>query len=239
MPRCFSELPLPAPCLSNLAAIGYQAMTPIQAASLPDVLSRRDLIIQAKTGSGKTAVFGLGILARLDAPACRVQALVLCPTHELAEQIASELRRLARFLGNIKILVLCGGAPLQGQLSSLEHGAHIVVGTPGRIQKHVRKGSLPLNALTTLVLDEGDRLLDMGFYDTIIDIAAAAPRHRQTLLFSATFPERITEMSRAVQKHPARITADAEHADSSIRQLFYRVAKPARNPALYTLIAHY
>jgi ATP-independent RNA helicase DbpA len=239
MPRSFSKLHLPAPCLANLAAIGYEAMTPIQAESLPEILNGKDLIVQAKTGSGKTAAFGLGILAKLDPSKCCVQALVLCPTHELAEQVSSELRRLARYQANIKILTICGGAPMQGQFNSLAHGAHIVVGTPGRIQKHVRKGSLPLAALTTLVLDEGDRLLDMGFYDNIIEIAAAAPKHRQTLLFSATFPERIGEMSRTVQKHAARIAADTEHCDKSIRQLFYKVAKPDRNPALYALIAHY
>ncbi len=239
MPRSFSKLPLTAPCLANLAAIGYKAMTPIQAESLPEILRGKDLIVQAKTGSGKTAAFGLGILAKLDPKACRVQALVLCPTHELAEQVGSELRRLARYLPNIKILTICGGAPMQGQFNSLAHGAHIVVGTPGRIQKHVRKGGLPLDALETLVLDEGDRLLDMGFYDNIIDIASSAPKTRQTLLFSATFPERITEMSKAVQKHAVRIAADTEHCDKSIRQLFYKVAKPDRNQALYTLIAHH
>ncbi|MFA5207005.1 MAG: ATP-dependent RNA helicase DbpA [Lentisphaeria bacterium] len=239
MPQSFSTLPLAAACLRNLAAIGYEAMTPIQAACLPAVLKDADLIVQAKTGSGKTAAFGLGILAKLAPKACRVQALVLCPTHELAEQVGTELRRLARFLPNIKILTLCGGVPLQGQFSSLEHGAHIVVGTPGRIQKHVRKGSLPLETLRTLVLDEGDRLLDMGFYDTILDIAAAAPKNRQTLLFSATFPERIAEMSQAVQKQAVKITADAEHDDSSIRQRFYRVTKSHRNHALYTLLAHH
>ena len=239
MPRSFAKLPLAAPCLTNLAAIGYDVMTPIQAESLPEILKNKDLIVQAKTGSGKTAAFGLGILAKLDPTACRVQALVLCPTHELAEQVSNELRRLARFLPNIKILTLCGGVPLQGQFASLEHGAHIVVGTPGRIQKHVRKRSLPLDALQTLVLDEGDRLLEMGFYDTILDIASAAPAKRQTLLFSATFPERITEMSRAVQKQAARIAVDTEHGEASIRQLFYKVAKPDRNLALYTLIAHH
>ncbi len=239
MPRSFSKLSLPAPCLANLAAIGYEAMTPIQAASLPEILQNKDLIVQAKTGSGKTAAFGLGILAKLDPAKCCVQALVLCPTHELAEQVGTELRRLARYLPNIKILTICGGAPMQVQFNSLAHGAHIVVGTPGRIQKHVRKGGLPLAALTTLVLDEGDRLLDMGFYDGILDIADAAPKHRQTLLFSATFPGRIMEMSRAVQKDAAKIATDTEHCDESIRQIFYKTAKPERNNLLYTLIAHY
>lgn len=235
----FATLRLSAPCLANLVALGYDAMTPIQAASLPAILQRQDLVVQAKTGSGKTAAFGLGILARLESPGGRVQALVLCPTHELAEQVGGELRRLGRYLPNLKVLTLCGGAPMRQQLSSLEHGAAIVVGTPGRIQKHVRKGSLSLADLDLLVLDEGDRLLDMGFYDTILEIAAAASGNRQTLLFSATFPERIMAMSQAVQKGATKIAVDTEHAETSIRQLFFRVTKPVRNQALYHLLAHY
>jgi ATP-independent RNA helicase DbpA len=239
MPRRFSKLPLDPSCLGNLVAIGYDAMTPIQAESLPEILKNKDLIVQAKTGSGKTAAFGLGILAKLDPKDGRVQALVLCPTHELAEQVSGELRRLARFLPNIKILTLCGGSPMQGQQSSLEHGAHIVVGTPGRIEKHIRKRYLQLNSLKTLVLDEGDRLLDMGFYDSILSIASATPANRQTLLFSATFPERISEMSRAVQRQPGRVAVDTEHSDTSIRQVFYRVARTKRDQALCSLISHY
>jgi ATP-independent RNA helicase DbpA len=160
-------------------------MTPIQALSLPAILSGEDVIGQGKTGSGKTAAFGLGLLQKLDVKAFRVQSIVLCPTRELADQVASELRRLARSIHNIKVLTLCGGAPFGPQIGSLEHGAHIIVGTPGRIEEHLRKATLKLEFVTMLVLDEADRMLDMGFQDTIDRIIEKIPSRRQTLLFSA------------------------------------------------------
>ena len=138
----FSQLPLPPSTLANLEQLGYLAMTPIQAASLPIALAGHDLIAQAKTGSGKTAAFALAVLANLNVRRFAVQALVLCPTRELADQVTQELRRLARAEENIKILTLCGGATMRPQLLSLEHGAHIVVGTPGRIMDHLERGSL-------------------------------------------------------------------------------------------------
>ena len=130
----FASLPLTAEFLANLDSLGYKSMTTIQAQSLPSVLAGRDLIAQAKTGSGKTAAFGIGILAKLNPAWFAVQALVLCPTRELADQVANELRRLARSTGNVKVLVLTGGSPMRPQIASLEHGAHIVVGTPGRVR---------------------------------------------------------------------------------------------------------
>ena len=154
----FDSLPLPPATLANLAQLGYLTMTPIQAASLPLALAGQDLIAQAKTGSGKTAAFALPLLANLNVRRFAVQALVLCPTRELAEQVTQEIRRLARAEDNIKTLTLCGGAPVRGQLASLEHGAHIVVGTPGRILDHLERGTLALDALNTLVLDEADRM---------------------------------------------------------------------------------
>src|SRR5512136_913824 len=185
----FSSLHLKSPMLKNLASLGYAAMTPIQAHSLPLILAGKDVIAKAKTGSGKTAAFGIGLLTRLEVASSAVQALVLCPTRELADQVGKELRRLARFTDNVKILTLCGGVPFGPQLGSLEHGAHIVVGTPGRILDHLRRGSLDLKSLRILVLDEADRMLDMGFQEDIATIVTAAPIRRQTLLFSATYPE--------------------------------------------------
>jgi ATP-independent RNA helicase DbpA len=169
-------LPLSPAMLANLQALGYLAMTPIQAAALPLALAGHDLVAQAATGSGKTAAFALALLHRLDITAPAVQALVLCPTRELADQVAQEIRRLARADSNTKVLTLCGGTPIKPQTDSLAHGAHIVVGTPGRIVDHLERGSLPLDALATLVLDEADRMLDMGFADDIATMAAAAPR---------------------------------------------------------------
>lgn len=183
----FKELPLAPSILANLQRLGYLLMTPIQAASLPIALAGHDLIAQAKTGSGKTAAFALTLLTHLNVRRFAVQALVLCPTRELADQVTKEIRRLASE-DNIKIITLCGGAPMRPQISSLEHGAHIVVGTPGRIMDHLERGSLRLDALNTLVLDEADRMLDMGFFDDIVVVAAACPKERQTLLFSATYP---------------------------------------------------
>jgi ATP-dependent RNA helicase DbpA len=152
-PSDFSRLPLSPAMQENLQRLGYLSMTPIQAASLPAALLGQDLIAQAKTGSGKTAAFALTLLTRLNPRRFAVQSLVLCPTRELADQVSTEIRRLARAEDNIKLITLCGGVPLRGQLASLEHGAHIVVGTPGRVMDHLARASLNLEALNTLVLD--------------------------------------------------------------------------------------
>ena len=138
-----------------------------QAASLHLTLAGKDVLAQASTGSGKTAAFGLPLVEKLNPNVSDAQALVLCPTRELAEQVTQEIRRLARAVGNVKVVTLCGGVALRGQTQSLEHGAHVVVGTPGRILDHLERGSLQLQAVNTLVLDEADRMLDMGFFDDI------------------------------------------------------------------------
>ena len=219
--RAFSSLKLHPALLTNLASLGYQAMTPIQAQSLPPILEGKDVIAQAKTGSGKTAAFGLGLVQKLDAKLFCVQSLVLCPTRELADQVARELRRLARSIDNIKVLTLCGGVPLGPQRNSLEHGAHIIVGTPGRIEDHLRKGTLLLDQLNTLVLDEADRMLDMGFQQALDAVIARIPRQRQTLLFSATYPEQIRSMAERIMIRPVRVQVDSIHDSATIRQHFY------------------
>ena len=163
----FSTLALPAAQLSNLDSLGYLEMTAIQAEALPLALGGRDLIAQAKTGSGKTAAFGLPLLNKLNPRDFGTQALILCPTRELATQVAGEIRRLARYQQNIKVVILCGGQSIGPQIGSLAHGAHIVVGTPGRIKDHLRKETLSIGRVNTLVLDEADRMLEMGFIDDI------------------------------------------------------------------------
>ncbi|HEY9052130.1 MAG TPA: DEAD/DEAH box helicase, partial [Gammaproteobacteria bacterium] len=184
----FSSLPLTAEFLANLQSMDYQSMTPIQTQSLPAILQGKDVQAQAKTGSGKTAAFGIGLLHCLDPQSYLTQALVLCPTRELADQVTKEIRRLARPIPNLKITTLCGGMPLGPQLASLEHHPHVVVGTPGRILNHLEKEALKLGSLKILVLDEADRMLDMGFYDDIMHIIEMMPKEKQTLLFSATYP---------------------------------------------------
>ena len=214
-------------------------MTPIQAQSLPAILEGKDVQAQAKTGSGKTAAFGIGLLHRLDAQNYQTQALVLCPTRELADQVSKEIRRLARPIPNTKILTLCGGIAMGGQLASLDHQPHIVVGTPGRILKHLQKGSLKLDDLKTLVLDEGDRMLDMGFHEDIMSIVKFMPTKRQTLLFSATYPDGIKDISKAVQKDPLDVQVESLHDDKKIKQVFYEIEKGDRTKTLIALLHHY
>ncbi len=235
----FSKLPLSRTQVANLESLGYTSMTPIQEKSLPHVLDGRDLIARAKTGSGKTAAFGIGIIEHINPRFFGVQALILCPTRELAEQVATELRRLARAIPNIKLMTLCGGKPFGPQRGSLQHGAHIAVGTPGRVQDHLRRNSLNLDGLKTLVLDEADRMLDMGFADDMKTIIARTPKKRQTLLFSATYPDEIQKISRSVQRNPVTVTVDEAHQEGVIEQLFFEVRKETRNDTLLALFGHY
>lgn len=236
----FSSLDLDATLLKNLESMGYEIMTPVQAQSLPAILHGKDLIAQAETGSGKTAAFGIGLLTRIDARNFNAQSLVLCPTRELADQVSKEIRRLASLIPNVKLLTLCGGVSFGPQSDSLQHGAHIVVGTPGRVLKHLRKGSLKLRKLEVLVLDEADRMLDMGFYEDISEIVAATPAKRQTLLFSATYPEEIENISASMQKKPDRVNIEATHTRSRISQMFFEVdGSGKRIAALLALLSHY
>ncbi|MFW2371900.1 MAG: ATP-dependent RNA helicase DbpA [Gammaproteobacteria bacterium] len=232
----FSSLPLSAEFLSNLKSLEYLTMTAIQAQSLPEVLAGKDVLAQAKTGSGKTAAFGIGLLHNLNSQNYETQGLILCPTRELADQVSKELRRLARAIPNTKIISLCGGKPIGPQFASLEHQAHIVVGTPGRILKHLEKGSLKLNHLNTLVLDEADRMLDMGFYDDIMRIIDKTPEHRQTLLFSATYPDEIINISKTIQKDPIGVKVESLHDSKIIKQIFYEIQKGDRTRILVALL---
>ena len=238
-PLDFSQLPLSPATLANLTQLGYTAMTPIQAASLPVALLGKDLIAQAKTGSGKTAAFALMLLANLNARRFAVQTLVLCPTRELADQVAQEVRRLARAEDNIKTVTLCGGVPMRMQNASLEHGAHIVVGTPGRIMDHLQRGTLDLSALNTLVLDEADRMLDMGFLDDITTVVKQCPKERQTLLFSATYPDGIDKIARQFMREPQQITVAAQHTESLIEQRFYEVTRANRLSTVALILNHF
>ncbi len=235
----FNTLPLSAAMLANLESLGYAQMTPIQAQSLPVILKGMDLIAQAKTGSGKTAAFGIGLLNPINPRYFGCQALIMCPTRELADQVAKEIRRLARAEDNIKVLTLCGGVSLGPQIASLEHGAHIIVGTPGRIQQHLRKGSLVLDGLNTLVLDEADRMLDMGFYEAIEDIIEQTPERRQTLLFSATYPVGIKQLASKFMRDPQTVKAESLHADSQIEQRFYEISPEDRLSAVTKALGHF
>lgn len=235
----FSTLDLSAEFLANLESLGYLNMTPIQAQSLPAILDGKDVQAQAKTGSGKTAAFAIGLLTKLAAKTYQTQALVLCPTRELADQVSKEIRRLARPIANTKILTLCGGTSIRPQYDSLEHQPHIVVGTPGRILKHLHKGTLKLDHLNSLVLDEGDRMLDMGFHDDIIAILHYTPANKQTLLFSATLPDAVKNISQSIQKKPIDIQVESQHDQQIIKQIFYEIKNEQRLNTLVDLLRHY
>lgn len=237
--KFFSTLPLSNAMQENLKQLEYINMTPIQEITIGPILEGSDILAQAKTGSGKTAAFGIGLLQNLEVQRFRIQALVLCPTRELAEQVSDELRRIGRFQHNIKILKITGGLPLHRQEHSLSHEAHVVVGTPGRILKLLERGTLSLKDVRTLVLDEADRMLDMGFIGQIRDIIGFAPAKRQTLCFSATFPEEVKKLSRSIQRNPLELAIDKEHDSSVIARHFYHSANRDKAKAVLSLLSHF
>ncbi|MGP3591807.1 ATP-dependent RNA helicase DbpA [Vagococcus sp. WN89Y] len=230
---------LPEAQIENLKDLGYLTMTPVQAAALPAILAGKDVRVQAKTGSGKTAAFGLGLLQHIDSSRFCTQSLILCPTRELADQVANELRRLARFMPNIKVLTLCGGQPFGAQRDSLQHAPHIIVATPGRLLEHLQKSTVSLEDLQTLVMDEADRMLDMGFSDAIDAVISFAPDSRQTLLFSATWPEAIAAISGRVQRDPHTIEIDTVDELPAIEQQFFDVPRAGKITLLQKLLSQH
>jgi ATP-independent RNA helicase DbpA len=239
MDKGFNTLELSQEMILNLQKHAYKEMTPIQSIVLPYMLQGSDVIAQAKTGSGKTAAFGIGLLEKLRVKNFYVQTLILTPTRELAEQVAKELRVLAKFAHNIKILTLCGGTAFGPQLGSLRHGAHIVVGTPGRVLKHLKKETLSVEKVETLVLDEADRMLDMGFIEEVEEIIKFVPKQRQTLLFSATYSEDILEVSNKIQKSAIELKALSKEVQNDIDEVFYHTQEDEKIETLVNLFSHY
>lgn len=240
MTNSFSNFNLKPELLESLKNLKFEHMTPIQEKSLPLILKGDDIIAQAKTGSGKTAAFGLGILNKLQTSSENIQALILCPTRELAEQVTLEVRRLAASMLNVKILTLAGGVAEAVHEKALDSNPHIVVGTPGRVLKLIEKQALDLSNLNMFVLDEADRMLDMGFYDAIAEVASHIPRQTQSLLFSATYPENILKLSQNVQSNAIEIKVDTQHEDNKIIDVFYEVRSTQdKNNLLYKILSQY
>jgi ATP-independent RNA helicase DbpA len=235
----FASIALPPPLAKAVEVLGFGEMTPVQAQTLPPLLAGQDVIAQARAGSGKTVAFGLALLARLRSDAPVVQALVLCPTRELADQVGGEIRRLARFIPNVRLVTLCGGVPVRTQRPALEQAPHVLVGTPGRILDHLRRGTVVLDALDVLVLDEADRMLDMGFLEDIQEVVARAPAARQTMLFSATYTDEVRAVSRRLQRAPVEITVAQGADEIAIEQILYEVEPPDRFEALTALLAQH
>ncbi len=234
----FRELKLSPAIIAVLDELGYTAMTPIQAQTIPSLLLGKDLIGQSATGSGKTAAFTLPILQKINVKQRSVQALVLCPTRELCTQVAREMRRLARKHAGLQVLVLAGGQIIGPQISALEKGAHIAVGTPGRLLDLISRGKLNLSMLKTIVLDEADRMLDMGFTDDMEQILSALPPKRQTVFFSATFPNTISEMCDRYQTSPVKvmISDDLTSVNPAITEKFYETHHEDRLGNLKTVL---
>ncbi|TCT23580.1 ATP-dependent RNA helicase DbpA [Thermomonas haemolytica] len=238
-PATFADLALPPALAPGLDALGYTALTPVQAQALPAILAGRDLIAQAPTGSGKTAAFGLGLLQRIDPAAGGTQALVLCPTRELADQVGKQLRKLATGIANLKLSVLCGGIPLAPQLASLAHPPQVVVGTPGRVLELVQKAALDLRGVRVLVLDEADRMLDMGFDEPIRALARRIPKDRQGLLFSATFPDAIRTLATAMLREPVEVCVGGGVQPATIEARFFEADPARRAPQLAALLLQF
>ena len=213
---------IPASLVQRLDTLGFKTMTPIQQQAIPEILSGKDLLAHSETGSGKTLAFGIPLVMGTDPQTNTPSALIITPTRELASQIAQVLRELAGAMPNLKIITLYGGAPLRTQADSLRKGAHIIIGTPGRLIDHLGKGTLTLTTISTLVLDEADRMLDMGFYDEILKIASHTASARQTLLFSATFPPKIEKLAHTLLKEPVSIKIEASPVlNKNIEEIVY------------------
>ncbi len=233
----FQELHLPSLLTAHLNKLHFHTMTEIQAKSIPAILEGKDLIAQSKTGSGKTLAFGLPCILKVNDATSNPKCLIITPTRELAQQIATELQKLGAYRPNLKIVTLYGGVPLQAQADSLAKGADILIGTPGRIQDHLGKQTLSLKSIQTLVLDEADRMLEMGFYDDMIKIASYLSPKRQTLLFSATFPVTIEKLAASLLRQPQIINIDTSHTKCDIEESLYVVKE--RYKALICIIQAY
>lgn len=232
----FESLSLSQPTLQALTAMGFENPTPIQAAAIPELLTGVDLIGQAKTGTGKTAAFALPILEKIDTTKRETQALVMCPTRELALQVCDQMQKLGQYK-KLNVVAIYGGEPIERQFASLRRGAQVIVGTPGRLLDHLERETLCLKDVQTVVLDEADEMLDMGFLEDIESIIEQTPENRQTVLFSATMSSRIKEMARKFQNNPKLVAIQAPTVTSNtIEECYYQVDSSSKTSLLSVLL---
>ncbi len=237
MPPFYTLSSIPDALVKRLKSLHLHTMTPVQEESIPAILSGKDLIAQSKTGSGKTLAFGIPLLMEADPSSHLPQALIITPTRELADQVAAATREVATFKPNLKITTLYGGTPLRTQADSLQKGSHILIGTPGRLLDHLSKGTLNLSNISQIVLDEADRMLDMGFYDDIVKIINHTPKKHQTLLFSATFSPKIEQLATKLLHAPQIIKVQTEHEAQNIVETYYETNEKFKT--LKLLIGNY
>lgn len=214
--------------------MGFEKLTAIQEKSAEILLENKDCIAKAQTGSGKTLAFSFPVIEKIDVKNYKIQTLILAPTRELANQIAQNMRNYIRHIHNVKVLTLCGGMPFKPQVASLFHGAHIIIGTAGRVLKHLKEENIDLSNVNQLVLDEADKMLDMGFYDDIMEIIGYLPKQRQTMLFSATYENNIEKLAKDILNDPAFIEVEA--VKNKIKQVFYKCQKQNRKNLLIPVI---
>ena len=233
----FRSLNFSAGLLRVIEEMGFTEMTPIQAASIPALLQGQDLIGQSHTGSGKTAAFIIPILQKIQIEVREPQALILCPTRELCDQVLKECRKFSKAFPGLQTVALVGGQPYPPQTQALNNGVHVIVGTPGRTLEHLRRNQFKASQLKTLVLDEADRMLDEGFADEMTAIIEELPQKKQTIFFSATFPESIEALSRKYQKNAVRVTIDKDVQDSpQIKQYLYEAESPQKIDTLLRIL---
>ena len=235
--KLFSELELSPEILKAVAKMGFEEASPIQSEAIPPLMAGRDVVGQSQTGSGKTAAFAIPAIERVDAKLAETQVLILCPTRELAVQVAEETSKLAAFKKGVRELPIYGGQSYDRQFRGLKQGAHIVIGTPGRILDHLEKGTLKLQNIQTIILDEADRMLDMGFLDDIKMILSKTPDSRQTVLFSATVPRPIAGLIKTFTKDPAWVKIESKTLTvPAIEQVWYEVHGRTKVEVLCRLI---
>ncbi|MDP4115041.1 MAG: DEAD/DEAH box helicase [Bacteroidota bacterium] len=233
----FEDLSLSKEMNKAIVELGYEEATPIQSEAIPEMLKGKDVIGQAQTGTGKTAAFGIPAIENLSATTKKIQVLVMCPTRELAIQVAEEMKKLAKYKKDVSFLPVYGGQPIERQLRALKSGVQIVIGTPGRIMDHIERGSINLSAIKLVVLDEADEMLNMGFIDDIKVILKEVPEDRQTVMFSATMPKPILELTKKFQKDPVFIkVVQQELTVPNIEQIYYEVKEKHKLEVLARII---
>lgn len=236
--RSFEDLPLAGEIARSVRELGFKELFPIQDAAIPPLLEGRDVIGQAKTGTGKTGAFGIPMVQRINRTEDSVQGLVLVPTRELAVQVASDLNRFGRYL-QVRTLAVYGGHPIYGQMEALQNTVHIVVGTPGRVIDHLSRGTLLLDKVRMVVLDEADRMLDMGFRDDMDYILGRTSTERQTAMFSATMPDEILELASRHMYNPEKILVSRDEiAVTQIQQLYRVVDRERKYQTLCDIMSH-
>lgn len=236
----FDELELDEKILRAVADMGFEATSPIQAQAIPVQMEGRDIIGQAQTGTGKTAAFGIPLLQKVDPKSKKLQAVALCPTRELAIQVADEIRRLAKYMHGVKVLPIYGGQDIVKQIRSLKDGAQIIIGTPGRVMDHMRRKTVKFDNVHTVIMDEADEMLNMGFLEDMETILSQLPKERQTVMFSATMPNAIMEIARKFQQDPVTVkVVKKELTVPKVTQYYYEVKPKSKVEVMCRLLDMY